>query len=201
MTKESLLIELRKKGVSVEILQAFAVVKREDFVPEEFILHAYDDVPIPLSERESSLSQPSTIAFMLQLLDPSSESKVIEIGSGSGYVLALLAELCPKATVYGVEINTKLAINSTKKLSQNPRITIFNTDGSNGLLPQAPFNRILMSAASPDLGTVYSLIDQLSDPGILVAPVKDSLVQIIKKDKKIEKHEFPGFSFVKLIKN
>jgi protein-L-isoaspartate(D-aspartate) O-methyltransferase len=200
MNKNSLLEHLNKSKVPQNIINAFEKVNREDFIPEEFLLSAYDDIPIPLPEPGSTLAQPSTIALMLQLLDVKPWSKVLEIGSGSGYVLKLLSNLTNQK-IYGAEINTKMASDSIKHLKDEKRITIFNVDGSNGLPSQAPFDRILISASAPDLATIYGMIDQLNESGILVAPVQDSLVQMIKNGKNIEKHEFPGFRFVKLVKS
>jgi protein-L-isoaspartate(D-aspartate) O-methyltransferase len=203
MQKELLLAQFRRSGIPEPVIKAFAQVRREDFVPDEFALHAYDDVPIPLPEAESSLSQPSTAALMLQLLDVRPKQRILEIGSGSGFVLALLAELAIEGEIFGVEINTRLAALSKKRLLHLPQVHVFNLDGSLGLpqqAEQAPFDRILISASAPDLGTIYQILDQLKDPGILVAPVKDSLFQIKKTNRKIEKIEFPGFRFVKLVK-
>jgi len=200
MLKEKLLEQLKDGSVPQNIIKAFANVKRENFIPEEFALNAYDDIPIPLDGAESSISQPTTIALMLQLLDVQENSKVLEIGSGCGYVLALLSELAQKGEIFGIEIKTNIAAISKKNLADKEKVHIFNLDGSTGLPDQAPFDKIIISASAPDIGTVYQILDQLNDPGILVAPVKDSLIQIKKKDKKIEKVEFPGFAFVPLIK-
>jgi protein-L-isoaspartate(D-aspartate) O-methyltransferase len=200
MNKLSLLEKLRQSNVPDSIISAFGRVNREEFIPEEFLNNAYDDVPIPLAEPESSISQPSTIALMLQLLEISPTNKILEIGSGSGYVLSILSELSFFGKIYGLEINPNLAISSIKKLSNKKNIIILNRDGYQGLPSQAPFDKILISASAQDMSVIYNLLDQLKDPGILVAPIKDSLWQIIKKDKKIEKHEFPGFRFVKLVK-
>lgn len=203
MQKDILLEKLKAGGFSEEIIKAFAEVDREEFVPDEFKIHAYDNIPIPLGETEASISPPTTIATMLQLLDVKKTDSVLEIGSGSGYVLALLAKIAPLGNIYGVEINTKLATDSRKRLTEHENVHIFNLDGSKGFPQQASqsqFDKIILSASAPDIGTVYQMLDQLKEDGILVAPVKDSIVQIKKTDRKIEKHEFPGFAFVKLIK-
>ncbi|MDP3882184.1 MAG: protein-L-isoaspartate O-methyltransferase [Nanoarchaeota archaeon] len=201
LQKEKLLQSLRANKFSDNIIEAFSAVPREKFVPEEFAVNSYDDLALPLNEVGSTLSQPSVIAIMLQLLEVKEEDKILEIGSGCGYVLSLLSHLAKKGEIYGVEINTRLAADSIKTLEGDKKIKVFNTDGSLGLPSHAPYDRILISASAQDLTTVYQILDQLKDPGIMVAPVKDSLFQIKKINKKLEKHEFPGFLFVPLVKS
>ncbi len=198
--KEKLLESLRRQRFSPKIIEAFAKIEREKFVPEEFIENAYDDVTIPLPGDGSTISQPSTIATMLQLLEINQNSKILEIGAGSGYVLALMSQIAPEGEIYGVEIKTSLAARSQRMLSDNPKIKIFNADGSLGLSQCAPYDRILISASAPNLETVYQILDQLKDEGILVAPVQESLFQIKKAGNQIQKHEFKGYLFVPLIK-
>lgn len=137
---------------------------------------------------------------MLSLLDLQPNHKVLEIGSGSGYTLALLSEIVGQGEVYGLEIIKKLAVLSKKRLLQRKRTHIINKEGSVGLAQQAPFDRIIVSAASPDIATIYNLLDQLNEDGIIVAPVKESIFQIKKSKGQLEKKEFPGFLFVPLVK-
>ena len=200
LQKEKLLQSLKESKFPENIVIAFSAVQREKFVPEEFLLNAYDDVALPLNEVGSAISQPSTIAIMLQLLEIKEDEKILEIWSGCGYVLALLSHLTKNGEVYGVEINTRLASASIRILENNPNIRIFNTDGCLGLPKHAQYDKILVSASAPDLGSIYQILDQLKDPGIIVAPVKDSLFQIKKNNRQLEKHEFPGFAFVPLVK-
>lgn len=199
MPKEELLKKLKELDFSEKIIGAFAFVKRENFLPDQYLGYAYDDIAIPLEEGSSSISQPSTIALMLKLLDIQNDDSVLEIGSGSGYVLALLSALAPNGMIYGVEIKTEFAVASKKRLSNRKNVKIFSVDGSRGLPQNAPFDKIIVSAAAPDIGTIYLLLDQLKDEGIIVAPVKNSLIQIKKFGKNIERLEFPGFSFVPLV--
>lgn len=188
---------LRKKGTPENILAAFAKVKREDFVPEHLIGYAYEDMALPVEEG-STLSQPSTIAFMLSLLDVKDGQKILEIGSGSGYVLALLAELNPSGKIYGVEIIKSIAVSSKKRLESSRNIEILNRSGSEGLKEFAPFDRILISAACPQ--PPMHLVEQLASPGIIAAAVKQSIIQI-KKDAagRVTQLEYPGFAFVPLV--
>src|SRR3989344_4200873 len=108
MNKTELIEFLKKKGFSEKIVSAFQTVKREDFIPEHSNLYAYEDIAVPL-EPGTTISQPSTIAFMLTLLNPQDNQKILEIGSGTGYVLALLSNICPASEIYGLEINKKFA--------------------------------------------------------------------------------------------
>ena len=127
--KEELLSKLRELGFSEKIVGAFAFVKRENFLPEQYLGYAYDDIAIPLEEGSSSISQPSTIALMLKLLDIQNSDSVLEIGSGSGYVLALLSALTPNGKIYGVEIKTEFTAVK-KRLADRENVKIFSVDGS-----------------------------------------------------------------------
>ena len=196
--REKLLESLKEQGLSAEILQAFATVKREDFIPEAFSAYAYDDIALPL-EDGTTLSQPSTIAFMLNLVEIKENMKILEIGSGSGYVLALIKELTRSGEIYGLEINSSMAIKSTKILESNKNIKIINRSGIHGMPDKAPFDRILISASCPDRRIPYNLIEQLSQEGILISAVKQSIIRIKKHDNKIDEEEFPGFAFVPFV--
>lgn len=196
MNKEELLDYLRKKGFSENIISAFKEVKREDFVPPHLIGYAYEDIALPVMDG-STLSQPSTIAFMLNLLELKEGSKVLEIGSGSGYALALLSEIAKNGKVYGLEIIRELAISSKEYLKDKSNVEIINRNGYQGLPEFAPYDRILVSASCAEVPR--NLIRQLKDDGILVAAVRQSIFQIKKlKGETIEK-EFPGFAFVPLV--
>ena len=109
MNKDEFLALLKKKNVSDAVINAFDKIKREDFVPAHLVGYAYEDMALPVMEG-STLSQPSTVAFMLSLLEVSNGQKILEIGSGSGFVLALLAELNKTGKIYGLEIIKELAI-------------------------------------------------------------------------------------------
>jgi len=197
MDKSELLDSLKRKGFPDKIVNVFGKVKRENFVPENFVAYSYEDMALPL-EDGSSISQPSTVAFMLKLLELKQGQKILEIGSGSGYVLALMSELIKDGKIYGIEINKGLAVKSKTKLSDDSNIEILCRDGSSGLKEFAPFDRILISAAAPVIPS--KLYDQLKDPGIIVSAVKQSIFQIKKENGQITQKEFPGFAFVPLRK-
>jgi len=198
MNKAMLLASLRNKGISEEIVSAFDKVRRENFVHERYAAYAYEDLPIPLADG-SFISQPYTIAFMLSLLEPKQNQKIIEIGSGSGYVLALISEMIKNGRVIGLEINQKLAIKSRKTLEKNSNVEIINRSGAFGLQEQQPFDRIIVSASCKDEYIPTRLLDQLTPDGILIAPIRHTIVKYKKDNGKVTKEEFPGFAFVNLV--
>lgn len=195
MNKKQLIESLKHSGFPDNIIKAFEKIKRENFIPKEYKESAYEDAPLPIGQG-ATISQPYTIAFMLDLLDLQKNQKILEIGSGSGYVLALLEEIT-KGEIHGVEIIPEIAKQSQKLLKKNPNITIYNKNGKTGLSKYAPYDRILISAACKDLPT--HLVEQLKDKGIIVASVRSSIYQIKKQDGKIDIKEYPGFVFVPLV--
>ena len=195
MNKDEFLALLKKKNVSDAVINAFDKIKREDFVPAHLVGYAYEDMALPVMEG-STLSQPSTVAFMLSLLEVSNGQKILEIGSGSGFVLALLAELNKTGKIYGLEIIKELAIRSKNYLANNKNVEIVIRDGSKGLQEFAPYDRILISASCPEVPR--HLFSQLTEEGVMVAAVKQSIFQIKKANGQIIEKEFPGFAFVPL---
>ena len=195
MNKQQLIESLEKKGFPDKIIKAFQNVKREDLVPENLKSYSYEDIALPV-EDGSSISQPSTVAFMLNLLELHQGQKILEIGSGSGYVLALMSDIIKDGKIYGIEINKSLAIKSKKYLEKDSNIEIISRSGFNGLPEFAPYDRILISASAPEIPR--NLYSQLKDSGIIVAAVKQSIYQIKKENEKITEKEFPGFAFVPL---
>lgn len=198
MERKDLIKNLERNNFPKKIIKAFAKIKREKFVPDNIKYLAYEDVALPLLEG-ATISQPYTIAFMLNLLQLEENQKILEIGSGSGYVLALISSIIKKGKIYGIEIIKSLAEKSKKDLRKDKKIIIINQDGSKGLPEKSPFDRILISAATQEIPN--HLLEQLKNGGILVAPVKNSIFKIKKQDSKLTKKEFPGFVFVPLIKN
>lgn len=201
MDKKQLLSSLKSQGFPPEILNAFKKVSRENFIPKNLKSHAYRDTALPLKPG-ATISQPYTISFMLNLLELNKlkeNSKILEIGSGSGYVLALLSEILKnKSKIYGVEILRDLAQKSKKALSKYKNIRVFHKNGSHGLPKYAPYDRILISAAAKELPK--HPYKQLKSSAILVAPIKNSIFQIKKQNSRILKKEFHGFAFVPLTK-
>ncbi len=204
-SKDNLLRALKEKGFSKEIINAFSKVKRENFLPEKLKEYAYEDTALSIGFNQT-ISQPYTIAMMLSLLElkKDQKQKMLEIGSGSGYVLALISVIVgDKGEVYGIERLKELANKSKKPLEKYKNVEVYNRDGIYGLAEKAPFDRIMISAGYNQIPP--KLISQLKDKGIIVAPLSEeeqekSLMQFKKvKDKLILKKEVPGFVFVPLI--
>jgi len=200
MNKKQLIQSLKRQGFSKKILDAFYKVKRENFVPEQIKPYAYIDTPQPIGKAQT-ISQPYTIAMMLSMLELKKSQKVLEVGSGCGYVLALINQIT-KSKVYGIEIIKELAIKSRENLKDYPDIKVYNRNGYKGLKEKSPFERILMSAAVKQVPK--TLLNQLKDDGILVAPVDSLYGQDLvaiqrKKDKYVEKKRHRGFTFVRFV--
>jgi protein-L-isoaspartate(D-aspartate) O-methyltransferase len=198
MSKLDLILYLKRQGFSEKVLRAFEKVKREDFISDVYRNEVYENIPLPLVGG-ATISQPYTIAFMLDLLElkEGGREKVLEIGSGSGYVLALTYEIT-KGETYGVEIVKELVMSSKKQLKDIKNINIFHGNGIIGLEERAPYDKILISAACPDMDTVKGLMSQLNKTGVLVASVNNSIIKIKNENGKEKIVEYPGFSFVRL---
>ena len=196
MKKEELIKNLENHKFSEKIIRAFEEVDRSKFVLKNEKRFAYWDIALPIGEGQT-ISQPYTIAFMLTLLEVKDKQKILEVGSGSGYVLELLSKLNPNGKIFGIERIKKLAESSKEKLKNCKNVTVIHGDGSKGFAQQAPFDRILISAASKTIPK--KLIEQLIIKGILVAPVQDSIIVVKKNKKKNKIRKFLGFRFVPLI--
>jgi len=195
MNKQELINSL-KREFSEKIVRAFGKVKREDFISGEYKNYAYLDQALPIGN-EQTISQPYAIAFMLTLLELYDDLIILEVGSGSGYVLALINEICRNTKIYGVERIKELVESSKKVLKNKKNIEIFNVDGTKGLKEKSPFDRILVSASSKEIP--QKLLTQLKYNGILVCVVKNSIVVVKKTYKENKIIEYPGFVFVKLV--
>lgn len=194
MNKAQLIDYLRSEGFSEKILNSFNKVKREKFVPKEFIKYTYNNEPIPIA-KGSTISQPYTIAFMLDLLELKDNQTILEIGSGSGYVLELMNNISKNSKIIGIEINKELVKKSKLVLKSQDNIEIIHTDDKT---TKKKFDRILVSASSDKMP--FHLFKQLKEDGILIVPVQNSIWKITKTKTKINKEEFPGFVFVPLVK-
>jgi protein-L-isoaspartate(D-aspartate) O-methyltransferase len=176
--------QLRQRGIRDErVLQAMARVPRHEFVAEPYRDQAYDDNPLPIGEGQT-ISQPYIVALMLELLAPSPEKTILEVGTGSGYQTALLAELSQH--VYSVERHPELAAHAEEVLHRlgHRNVTIEVGDGSAGLPARAPFDGIIVSAAAPQFP--QALFAQLREGGRLVVPIgptEAQLLQLITKEQ------------------
>jgi protein-L-isoaspartate(D-aspartate) O-methyltransferase len=181
------------------IRKAFLVVDRADFVEEDYKCEAYEDYAIPIGY-DQTISQPTTVAFMLELLDPKEGNKVLDIGSGSGWTTALLSKIVGESgEVTGVEIIPELVAIGKKNIEkyENTNIKIEQVKAGKVGKPGKTFDRILVSASTEELPD--DLLLQLSENGILVIPIKDSIWRIKKlSDGEFDSKEYPGFIFVSL---
>lgn len=198
---QSMISTITRRGVTnKKVLDSMSLVNRSLFVPEPSKNLAYSDLALPIGQAQT-ISQPYIVAKMLELLDPQPSDKILEIGSGSGYVCAILSKISSK--VIGLEINEELAKISreTLKKLKIPNTRILNQDGSQGFIQGYPYDKILISAATPKI--TNEIIDQLNPGGILVAPVGDrmnqTLIKIIKTPKGIIKEEHDQVMFVPLL--
>jgi protein-L-isoaspartate(D-aspartate) O-methyltransferase len=161
--------QLRARGISdARVLDAMLRVPRHEFVPETDRNRAYEDSPLPIGDGQT-ISQPYVVALMLESLQLTPNDKVLEVGTGSGYVTALLAELA--AQVFSIERHPALAESARKVLAAlgYSNVRVFTGDGTLGLPAAAPFDPILVSAAAPNLPS--ALLTQLRDGGRMIIPV------------------------------
>jgi protein-L-isoaspartate(D-aspartate) O-methyltransferase len=161
--------QIRARGISdPRVIDAMSYVPREQFVPAEYRPQAYEDHPLPIGDGQT-ISQPYIVALMLESLQLSPADKVLEVGTGSGYATALLAELA--AQVFSVERHPSLADGARSTLAAlgYKNVKVFTGDGTLGLPEFAPFNAILVSAAAS--GVPSSLIAQVADGGRMIIPV------------------------------
>lgn len=201
-TNEQLIQHLIQSGVlrSEILIKAFEQCDRRLFVPEAFQLYAYEDRPLPIMKAQT-ISQPYTVAVMLELLDISKGDKILDIGSGSGWTTALLAKAVEGSSyVEGVEIVPALVAFGQENLRKAGILNASITQSQPSVLgkPGEVFDRILVSASASEMPT--ELFDQLKYGGKLVIPVQNSIWIVTKyDDTAIDAHELPGFRFVPLI--
>ena len=184
-------------------LYAMKKVLRHEFVPSALISCAYDDNPLPIGS-EQTISQPYIVALMTELVKPKKGQRVLEVGTGSGYQAAVLAEIVD--SVYTVEILPELVASSAEQLKRlgYSNVIVRCGDGYEGWKEFAPFDGILVTAAAEDIP--QPLIDQLKDGGILVIPVGSvmsvqALTVVKKHGKDIETRTVLPVRFVPLIRS
>jgi protein-L-isoaspartate(D-aspartate) O-methyltransferase len=194
-------LQLRSRGIRDErVLAAMTRVPRHEFVPFEYRSQAYADHPIPIGDGQT-ISQPFIVARSLEALSLDGSESVLEVGTGSGYQSAILADLAH--TVYSIERHATLARNAEITLSRlgldNVKVVI--GDGSAGLREYAPFGAMVVSAAAPSVP--HSLVGQLSDDGRMVIPVgppyEQELLLVRKRDGQAVVEIIEGCRFVPLI--
>ncbi|MDO8740955.1 MAG: protein-L-isoaspartate(D-aspartate) O-methyltransferase [Candidatus Woesearchaeota archaeon] len=199
------LIEFWKKEKIVKnekVLEAFKAVPRELFILGGYEHEAYGDYPLPIQAGQT-ISQPTTVMIMTDALNVKEGQKILEIGTGSGYQAAILADLVgKKGKVITTEIIKELVEFSKNNIGKLKikNIKILHSDGSEGYIKEALYDRIIVTAACPKIP--QPLVDQLKEGGIIVAPVESILgqemVKGIKKNGKLITASLGYFSFVPL---
>ena len=194
---------IRGKGIADQaILEAIGRIPRHLFMDSSFLEFAYQDKPFPIGSGQT-ISQPYTVAFQTMLLDVKPKEKVLEIGTGSGYQACVLEEL--GARVFTIERQKKLYLKSKKFLAQlGYKAKVFYGDGYRGLPAFAPFDKILVTAGAPSLPE--SLAEQLKEGGMIVVPVGEGDVQVMRRyikgpGGKMTTENHGSFRFVPLLKD
>ena len=195
--------QIIKRGVEdPRVLDVMKVVERHKFVPEKYSESAYKDGPLPIGHGQT-ISQPFIVAFMTENLKLEPSHKVLEIGTGSGYQAAVLSELCDH--VYTIEIVDELANESVERLGRLGfnNITVRSGDGYKGWPEEAPFDRIMVTAAPEEIPEL--LTEQLAEGGVMVIPVgKQYEIQYLwvitkEADGSIKKEKILPVRFVPMI--
>jgi len=197
-----LLMELRGLGVGdARVLGALERVPREVFVPAAFKDQAYENVALPIGHGQT-ISQPLVVALMTEALEVGERHKVLEIGTGSGYQTAVLARLCRR--VFTIERHRALLKEAENRFAELRlhNVTSRFGDGTKGWPEQAPFDRIIVTAAAPELPG--KLLGSLAEDGVLVAPVGEErrdqrLIRIRRKDGTSITEELGPVRFVPLV--
>ena len=200
--KMQFLYALRSKGVTdARVLNAMEQIDRGPFIRGLFASRAYEDMPLPIACGQT-ISQPSVVALMTQALDVSSRDKVLEVGTGSGYQAAILSKLARR--VYTIARHRRLVVEARQIFEDLAlsNITAITGDGSFGLPEQAPFDRIIVTAAAED--PPGPLLAQLKVGGIMVVPVGQSdtvqhLIRVRKTETGLEYDELRKVRFVPLL--
>lgn len=202
--KRSLVQFWKTHGIitDTKLLKAFEKIPREQFMRHQHKQHAYVDTPFPIGH-DQTISQPTTVMMMTQALELKKGDKVLEVGAGSGYQAALIAEMVKPGKVITTELISELAVfaqsNLEKAKIQNAKV--INWDGSKGYTKEAPYHKIMVTAACPKLP--QPLIDQLKEGGIIIAPVGNSyfgqeMIKAKKINGKLQKENLGRFAFVPL---
>lgn len=199
--RKQLAEEVRSKGIQDErIIQAIQKVPRHFFLDSSFMEFAYQDKAFPIGSGQT-ISQPYTVAFQTQLLEVGKGDKVLEIGTGSGYQACILVELGVK--VFSIERQRELFVKTSGLLrTMNYHPKLFYGDGYKGLPAFAPFDRVLITAAAPQIP--QALLRQLRIGGFMVVPIGADKTQVMMKITRVdedsyEQEEFGEFRFVPML--
>ncbi len=202
--KRKLIENLKREGIlrSPEVIEAMMKAPREEFVLPFYRREAYGDYPLPV-EGGQTISAPHMVAMMTELLDLKRGHRVLDIGTGTGYHAAVMAEIVgPEGRIHGVERIKELAERAAETLKSlgYENVEIYHGDGSVGLPDKAPFDRVLVACAAPDIPK--PLIEQLKDGGKMVIPVgrgTQRLILVEKMGYKVRKSSHGYCVFVPMI--
>lgn len=201
LREEMVATQIEARGITdPKVLKAMRRVPRHLFVSEAMMDQAYMDYPLPIGEQQT-ISQPFIVAEMTQALNLSEDDRVLEIGTGSGYQAAILAEIVSR--VYTIERKHALFVKTRRLFDKLKYFNIVTryTDGTSGWKDESPFDAIIVTAGAPELPE--ALLEQLAPDGRLVIPVGDQhsqdLVRIVRDEKGFKKESLGRCRFVKLI--
>ena len=200
--KMELILSLRRAGVTEpSVVSTMERVPRELFVPEVFRSRSYEDITLPIGYHQT-LSQPAIVGLMTESLQLDDRKKVLELGTGSGYQTAILASICRR--VYTIERHAALLEDAEKRFEKLRirNVTSKIGDGTLGWDAQAPFERIIVTAAAADIPPI--LVDQLSINGIMIVPIGrdenfQTIIKVVKKESGLETEQLRDVRFVPLI--
>ncbi len=194
--REALISKLKRRGISERVLNAIKKVKREDFVPPDLKRYAYIDEPLPIGDGQT-ISAPHIVAMMCELLEINSADHILEVGTGSGYHAAVMAQLIDNGVIYTIERSKRLASEAAKRLPSTV-VTVVG-DGSLGIPEKAPFDKISVTCSAPDVPP--PLLEQLKPGGLMVIPIGRWIQELylIKRVNGIQKMKEGGVAFVPLI--